>query len=68
MSPDSVNPRQISLNQLTNMADRFRGWTRTEAGAAVCGGVAEGNFGAENDLIAAFIWAVDPGEEHRVAS
>jgi hypothetical protein len=23
-------------------------------------GVAEGSFGAENDLIAAFVWAIDP--------
>lgn len=53
-------PRQETLDALTEAADRFRGWSRTEQGAATCAGVAEGSFGAENDLIAAFVWAMDP--------
>lgn len=51
--------------EITEMADRFRAWSRTEDGATVCRGVAEGSFRWENELVAAFIAAVEP-EVHDV--
>jgi hypothetical protein len=48
---------------MVEMADRFREWSRTEYGATVCRGVAEGSFKWENELVSAFIAAVDPETE-----
>lgn len=53
-------PDRLSERALAESAARFRDWTRTEDGARICAGVAEGSLHAEEVLLAAFVYSVHP--------
>lgn len=53
---------QLSDEAMLEAADRFMQWSRSEAGATTCLGVAEGSFKAENELLRAFVDSIHPPE------